>query len=418
MRFLKVGQASLLAIVVTVPAIVLGPAVPAAAAPAPVPDRSARVTEADVLAALQRDLHLTAEQAARLVRQQTAALAANRALDASLGADFGGSWFDAKSGKLVVSVTKASRAAEVTARGAEVRVVERGERALGKITDELDRLAGRAAGGARKAAPGPRDAALAGVVGWHADPRTDKVVVTALRGTPKAAALAKYGDALRMEYVDSAPRAAANFMDGGDLLNGGRCSAGFNLRNPSTGQGYLLTVGHCFNQGENVFGQGGVYFGPTLESFFPTWDDALIRNDNPAYWIQGPWVDVSPSNGGVLTVSGSTDAPVGTTVCKSGITTLLTCGYITVMRETVTYVGGLTVYGLKRHSACVELGDSGGANFAVTSSYTAEGVTSGAILYGSNYQCGQDVGQPNTSWYYPIVSSLPYYGPKYSIALW
>ena len=48
---------------------------------------------------------------------------------------------------------------------------------------------------------------------------------------------------------------------------------------------------------------------------------AGARNDSAGYWIQGPWVDYNPSNGGVITTSSYTDAPVGTTVCKAGITT-------------------------------------------------------------------------------------------------
>ena len=35
-------------------------------------------------------------------------------------------------------------------------------------------------------------------------------------------------------------------------INGGSCSAGFNLRNPSTGQGYLLTAGHCVSAGSTL----------------------------------------------------------------------------------------------------------------------------------------------------------------------
>ena len=68
-------------------------------------------------------------------------------------------------------------------------------------------------------------------------------------------------------------------------------------------------------------------------------------------------------------------------MCKSGITTKWTCGIITAKNETVTYTGGKTVYGLTRHTACVEPGDSGGANVSVFYGYHAEGVTSGASMF-------------------------------------
>ena len=169
-------------------------------------------------------------------------------------------------------------------------------------------------------------------------------------------------------------------MDGGDAINGGSCSAGFNLRNPSTGQGYLLTAGHCVSKGQTTTGQGGFTFGSVLESWFPSYDDALIRKTN-SYWIQGPWVDTNPSNGGFINTSGYTDLPAGFVMCKSGITTKWTCGIIAAKNETVTYTGGKTVYGMTRHTACVEPGDSGGANVSVFYGYHAEGVTSGASMF-------------------------------------
>lgn len=163
------------------------------------------------------------------------------------------------------------------------------------------------------------------------------------------------------------------------------------------------------------------YFGQTVSSWFPGYDDALIRNDNANYWIQGPWVDHNPSNGGFINVSGHSDSMVGTIVCKSGITTKWTCGTITIKDEAVVYGGqGTPVYGLTRHSACVERGDSGGANVAALSVWSPEGVTSGAELYwdGSRYRCGSVFGYANVSWYFPIADSLAYYGAVYGVTTW
>jgi len=157
-----------------------------------------------------------------------------------------------------------------------------------------------------------------------------------------------------------------------------------------------------------------------LESWFPSYDDSITRYNNNGLWTQGPWVDTNPSNGGIITTTGSTDAPVGTIVCKSGITTKFTCGYIRGKNETVHYDSGQTVYGLTRHSACVEPGDSGGANVSLIGGrYRAEGVTSGASLI--NNQCRSKFFFgifENVSWYFPIADSLAYYGPKYGVTTW
>jgi streptogrisin C len=119
---------------------------------------------------------------------------------------------------------------------------------------------------------------------------------------------------------------------------------------------------------------------------------------------------------GFVTVNGFTDAPVGTPVCKSGRTTLLTCGVITVKNENVTFTGGQTVFGMTRHNACVEPGDSGGSNLNVAGGNFAEGVTSGAQLVGGLF-CLSRFGQQNVSWYFPIADSLPFYGPVFGANL-
>jgi streptogrisin C len=404
-------------------ALALGLAVLPAGVASAGPTVSQRAADgtAAVLAAMQRDLGLSPDAAKARFAQQAQAMAADRSLQARLGQSYGGAWFDAASGRLVVGVTDAGRVGEVRSAGADVRVVKHSAAELDGIKAELDGLAGRTSSTkSGRPTTTKRSPAVAGLVAWHVDAATDTVVVSTVKGQQAAGlgTLAKYGDAVRVEQLPSAPTATAEFMDGGDLINFSSCSAGFNLRNPSTGQGYLLTAGHCVSAGSSVTGQGGVFFGTVLESFFPTFDDALIRADNPGFWIQGPWVDVNPSQGGVIVISGPSAAPAGTTLCKSGIRTLLTCGTIAARGETVTFDGVNTVFDEVRHTACVMKGDSGGSNFAVGSTYTAEGVTSGAVLYGSDLHCGAGGAEPTVSWYFPISNSLGYYGPKYGISTW
>jgi len=379
----------------------------------------------DIYAALERDLGLTREQAEKNGELQERAVALDARLQGTLGDAYAGAYYDLPSGRLVVNVSDESALKEAAAVGADARLVKHSLGELNEVKGRLDAMAGapRVDSGRREAGK-PQDIGLSS---WSIDPVTNSVhvLVTPEQAEKAKEQLADFGDAVTTEETLSAPQTAANFMDGGDAINGATCSAGFNLRNPSTGARYLLTAGHCVNAGSTLTGQGGVSFGTVLESWFPTFDDAIARNQNTAFWIQGAWVDTNPSNGGVITTSGFTDGLVGTVVCKSGITTKWTCGQITAKNETVTYTGGNTVFGLTRHNACVEKGDSGGANVSVSgATRRAEGVTSGASLieWGGKLRCVGAIfgwlGIQSTSWYFPIADSLAYYGPKYGVTTW
>src|SRR5690606_33040292 len=82
---------------------------------------------------------------------------------------------------------------------------------------------------------------------------------------------------------------------------------------------------------------------------------------------------VNDYNGGTVAVAGSTQAPVGSHVCRSGSTTGWHCGTIQAYNATVTYPQG-SVNGLIRTTVCAEPGDSGGSLLAGDQ---AQGVTSG-----------------------------------------
>ena len=379
----------------------------------------------EISTALERDLGLSREQVEKQGAQQEQAIKLDARLQRALGDAYAGAWYDLDSGRLVVNVTDGAALDTAKAAGADARLVDHSLRELNTVKGGLDAAAGAPKGGAeRSTGDKPGDIGLSA---WTVDPISNSVLVTVTAEQAEGAKqmLAEYGDVITFQEVPSAPETTADFMDGGDAINGGSCSAGFNLRNPSTGAGFLLTAGHCVSAGSTLTGQGGATFGTVLESWFPSFDDAIIRNQNTPFWIQGPWVDTNPSNGGIVTSSGSTDGLVGTVVCKSGVTTKWTCGQITAKNETVTYTGGTTIFGLTRHNACVEPGDSGGANVSVSgSTRRAEGVTSGASLidWGGARRCVAAVfgwlGFQNTSWYFPIADSLAYYGPKYGVTTW
>jgi streptogrisin C len=426
MRFTRTLCSSVLTLTLTLAAA------PALAADDGTGQRQGPGLSRGISAALQRDLGLTAGQVRDQGAQQARAIKLDRKLRDSLGSAFAGSVYDARTGELSVMVSDRGQLDEARAAGADARLVEHSLAELVAIKDRLDGAKGET--GARptdRGAVGKSRPSVAGVTSWYVDTESNSVHVTVEEDQADAAekALARYDDAVTIEESDLSPTTAYDYMDGGDLLKTyrGHCSAGFNLRNQSTGAGYLLTAGHCVRAGERVSGQGGflgsgVDFGPVLESWYPTFDDALVRNDYPTKWIQGPWVDANPSNGRHIRVVGFTDGPVGTPVCKSGITTMWTCGQITGKDETVVYDGVDTVRGLTRHDACVEKGDSGGANVSVSHVYSAEGVTSGARMRsdGSRPRCLSAFGQQNVSWYFPIADSLAHYGhpTSYNVSLW
>jgi streptogrisin C len=95
-------------------------------------------------------------------------------------------------------------------------------------------------------------------------------------------------------------------------------------------------------------------------SVFPGNDQAWVRQDDYDFETSPfPIQRVLDHQGGAIAVEGLQEAPVGSSVCRSGITTGLRCGTITARNVTVNYVQG-AVAGLTRTTACAEPGDSGG----------------------------------------------------------
>jgi streptogrisin C len=304
-----------------------------------------------------------------------------------------------RDGALVVNVTNAASAQEVRSSGASARRVTYSTRQLARAHAALDRFSRRSGAGS--------------VQGWYVDVRDNTVTVTATAGAEGSRTRAflrkarSYGGRVEIERT-TADAVPAEYLYGGqqvNMSNGGVCSNGFNAR--TAGGAYiLLTAGHCA-QGYPAFSRNGVTIGATLDYSFPVDDYASVNINRPAYWNPQPAVD--KYDGTARSVIGYSRALVGSPVCKSGRTTGWTCGVIEAYGQTVNYGDGDIVYGLVRHTACVEQGDSGGSN--MTRRY-AQGVTSGAQLYssGGRLVCGEEAGQPNVSFYQPVGEALNAYG--------
>ncbi|TQI93751.1 S1 family peptidase [Amycolatopsis cihanbeyliensis] len=332
-------------------------------------------------AAMQRDLGLTEQQArTRLAREADAARQAPAAREAAGGA-FGGSWFDPDKGTLVVGLTDPARAEAVRATGAQPVPVSTSAAELDTAKAAIDALA-----------PAPE-----GVSSWHADHRSGKVVLNVRAGAsgPRlddflAAAREAGPVTVRTAPTAEAPRTFAAGVVGGDpyYINGNtRCSIGFAVH------GGFVSAGHCGGAGSSVVGWDGSTMGHFAGSSFPGNDYSFIRTGHG--WWTVPVVlgwGTEPDR----LVRGSWEAPVGSSVCRSGSTTHWHCGTVLAKNETVNYEQG-AFHGATKTSVCAEPGDSGGS---FITGDQAQGVTSGG--WGNCSSGGQ-------TWFQPVNEILSAY---------
>jgi streptogrisin B len=230
---------------------------------------------------------------------------------------------------------------------------------------------------------------------WYVDQKTDSVVVT-------ADSRVSQDDLARIKHAAGANagairvhRTAGRFselLQGGDPIYGGgyRCSVGFNVVSGSTY--YFITAGHCGNVASSWYTDAGqsTYIGPTVDSYFPTNDFAIVRYDNSAV--------SHPGTAGGVDITGAANATVGMSVTRTGSTSGTHSGTVTGLNATVNYGGGDIVYGMIQTNVCAEPGDSGGP---LRSGSQAIGITSG----GSG-----DCTSGGTTFFQPITEALSYYG--------
>ena len=373
---------------------------PAASATSPDPARHA--SQADVApnaaAALAKKKGMTVPEAKAQLARERALGARGAQIEQSLHGRSGGEYLDGN-GKLVVTTLDTAASAVVAQSGARPKLVDDSAARLDAIVKQLNRQAAQDGIGA--------------VQGWYVDVPTNSVVVTVTEGATDSdtAALKKlatsFGDSIRIEYrpADQAPQPAEWLVGGFQIVipAGGTCSVGFNTRD-AYNRNVVLTAGHCVKTSGTVT-RNGYWIGSTRTADYPTDDFGTFWNSYPNYWQPSP--SVSKYNGTYAKVVGQWDnPPVGTTVCKSGRTTGYTCGTIQALNQTANYKG-LAIYGLVKHNACVEGGDSGGAN--ISAGGYALGVTSGAASYETGpYKglCLSKSGGANVSYYQPVGEAL------------
>ncbi|WP_323097155.1 S1 family peptidase [Intrasporangium sp. YIM S08009] len=338
---------------------------------------------------LAKDRGITLAAARDRVAVQDGQARTSAALERSLGARAAGSYIDAATGRLVVNVVDARSAASVRQAGATPRLVDRSSAALAAV----ERAARQRAG--------------SDVVASYTDPVTNSVVVTV-----PAARVADVRDdvaglhGVTVEGTSARTTTQANVYGGQQIeFSGYVCSLGFNATR--AGSPVFITAGHC-GEGYQTFRKNGVTLGTTQAYSFP-------GNDYAYSTLTSSWTGVGAVDlyDGVNArrVTGYSNAPVGTAICKSGRTTGWTCGSVQAKSVTVNYSNGdgtySTVSGLTKSNTCTEGGDSGGSWMAST---TAQGVTSGGAGYGANAVCGEKVGQPNIAYFQPVDEIISAYG--------
>ncbi|WP_205315686.1 ricin-type beta-trefoil lectin domain protein [Nonomuraea lactucae] len=372
-------------------AFAVAPVPPTQAALEPPPtDPAVESVPEGMLAAMRRDLGVTDAQARERLRDEAEARKTEKSLRASLGGRFSGAWLTSGGARLVVAGTDPASEAVVRAAGAEFRLVQRSADRLGRAMSLLDKNAKRA---------GPR------VHSWRVDVPSNRVVVQSedqesgerfVRDSDVSA------DDVRVVAVPGGgPKPGANLI-GGERYNfsvgtgAANCSVGFAV------PGGFLTAGHCGavagGVGAPTTGANGASQGRFLGVSFPDNDYAWVGVN--ADWAPIPWV--TDHNNGVIPVTGSEEATIGSSICRSGATTGWRCGTVKAKNVTLDYdsppaIG--TVYGLTETSACAAGGDSGGPYL---SGNQAQGLMSGYA-----FPCDTDWA---TSWFQPVNEALDAYG--------
>lgn len=336
--------------------------------------------------AMQRDLGIFPAQVPQYLGAERLAQAQEAAASRQPGDRYAGTWIErGKDGTFqpVVATTAIGGLSAVP--GVDVRQVRYSLRDLDAAVARLNDIRTRAV---------DARAALAGVRGWHVDVIRNSVVVSVApdalsKGVELVAASGIDAQLVRIEQVKEQPEILATIIGGIEYVinNQSLCSVGFSVTRGAT-KGFT-TAGHCGTQGSSVR-VGNQAVGSFAASRFPGNDRAWVSVAS-SHTLR-PWV--SNYSGGNVVVRGSTEAPVGAALCRSGRTTGYRCGSITAKNVTVNYSVG-AVYGLTRTNVCTGRGDSGGS--WITGAGQAQGVTSGGNLpAGANDNCAVPTSQRQT----------------------
>lgn len=361
-------------------------------APTPGVGDSAVAAMPEMVAALQRDLGLTREEAVGRMDRSATADRIHHALRSALGPAYAGAWLNEDGTAMTVAVSDARLVGRVRAAGAQPKLVKH------RLVD-LDAAAQRLLAVARPDS---------GVSAWFVDYEANKLVVETLPGAQEAGRrLVAAGGVdpawVRFDTVASRPVPVVNVRAGDDYDTNFStfCTAGFGVEpiGDTSGTTGFVTVGHCGGDPGSVkigvdFGAGNVAESTFLDTG-PGPDRAWVRLNGAFRAVP----EINTRGRGILPVLGSVPAMQYADVCHSGASTGWQCGKVlefNVMMP-LTFTKGLPqpvtrmVTGLTRASFCAEGGDSGGPAVA---SQQAQGVVVSGIGTCQSHRHGPSEYQP------------------------
>ncbi|MEU8267026.1 S1 family peptidase [Sphaerisporangium sp. NPDC049002] len=333
-----------------------------------------------MLDAMSRDLGITREQAESRLLNESRFSGVEAKVKTQLGDTFAGSWLSGPtSATLTVATTDAAAASAITGTGVQAKVVGRSLASLDAAKAALDKAA---------AAQTPKSTPV-----WYVDVPSNSVVLKTSQPSDAEAFVAASGVDKSMVKIEQSTERPQTFYDlrGGEayyINSSARCSIGFSVRRGST-PGFV-SAGHCGRAGNTTTGYNRVAQGTFQGSSFPTNDYSWVA-------VNSNWTPRGIVSYGNVTVTGSTVAGVGASICRSGSTTGWHCGTVQQRNTSVTYSQG-TIYEVTRTNVCAEPGDSGGS---FISGSQAQGVTSGGS---GNCSSG------GTTYFQPVNEILSVYG--------
>ncbi|GAB3155093.1 hypothetical protein GCM10027290_50760 [Micromonospora sonneratiae] len=188
--------------------------------------------------------------------------------------------------------------------------------------------------------------------------------------------------------------ATAGVVRGGDVFRsplGGTCLVSFTVR--AADYDGFVTAGRCGQVGAPAYTVDGVLLGTFHRVTFPNSDYAVVRL--APGWV--PVGEVRTSPNATMAVKGSTEVPLGGSVCKYGPQTYLRCGVAQAKQQTL-YFGTYVLYGLTRTNICPGYNEVGAP---IMAGDQAQGITiigSGDCTYGG------------TTYFQPVNKVLTAYG--------
>lgn len=346
---------------------------------------------------MHRDLGLSAEQATARIAHDLQASSAIEQLRSSMGEHFAGGWVD--NGKTFVGVTDQAKAAAVKAAGATPVFVANSLSKLDQAKESLDRIftaSQQQALAARAVSPN------ADIASYFVDIKSNKLVVSALESDRgRADELAQQAGLAASEYevriVNDMPKMQASVSAGdgyvihkpeGNFI----CSVGFSVTDG------FVSAGHCGKKDYTV----STLKGDDLGTFFGS-DNPGAQDWSYIKTVSGTKLtpNINTYGGAPASVSGSDEAAVGASVCRSGNTSKVTCGTIQQKNVTVNYGADGKVSGLTQTTACSDRGDSGGGYYT--------GKQAQGVLSGGSGKCNNGSGN---SYFQRLNPILEHYGVK------